>query len=53
MSDKRRDDTGDTEPVGGRLPPPTEYGPTIPYYDSPILPIGKDDEADDDREERL
>ena len=57
MSDKRRDDTGDTEPVGGRLPPPTEFGDVVPYgwHDGtrPVLPIGKDDEPDDDREERL
>ena len=48
MSDKRRDQTGDTEPYGGGRVPDSEYGPTIPYYDSPILPIGKDDEADDE-----
>ena len=53
MSDKRRDQTADREPYGGRELPDTPFGPTVPVYDSPVLPIGRDEEPDDDREPAL
>ena len=53
MTDKRRDQTEDREPYGGRDPAPSEHGETVPYYDSPVLPIGRDEEPDDDREPAL
>ena len=48
MSDKRRDQTGDTEPYGGRDPAPSEHGETVPYgwHDGtrPVRPINDDNE---------
>ena len=51
MNDKPRGN--DREPYGGRELPDSPFGPTVPYYDSPVLPIGRDEEPDDDREERI
>ena len=44
MTAKPRSD--DIEPVGGKVPPPTEYGETVPFYhgdDVPIEPFGHED----------
>ena len=45
MSEKRPKD--DVEPVGGKVPPPTEFGETVPFYhgdDEPVNPPDGDRE---------